>query len=67
MQWRGRVLQLLDVPGSLREVEVWERFDGGLTLCPGAGRPSWELTKEAQAALRQARAPRAKEDTDREQ
>src|SRR5271170_1383466 len=56
VQWRGRVLQLLDVPGSLREVEVWERFDGTLTLCAGARRIAWtELTKEAWAALKQAR------------
>jgi transposase len=57
VQWRGRVLQLLDVAGSLREVEVWERFDGTLTLVAGARRPAWiELTQEAQAALKQARA-----------
>jgi transposase len=56
VQWRGRVLQLVDVPGSLREVEVWERFDGTLTLCAGARRLSWtELTKEAWAALKEAR------------
>jgi transposase len=56
VQWRGRVLQLLDVPGSLREVEVWERFDGTLTLCAGARRIIWiELTKEAHGALKQAR------------
>jgi transposase len=57
VQWRGRVLQLRDVPGSLREVEVWEQFDGALTLCAGARRLTWtELTKDAEAALKQARA-----------
>jgi transposase len=56
VQWRGRVLQLLEVAGSLREVEVWELFDGTLTLCAGARRLSWaELTKEAWAALKEAR------------
>jgi len=56
VQWRGRVLQLLNVPGSLREVEVWEQFDGTLTLCAGARRYSWtELTKEDHAVLKAAR------------
>ena len=56
VQWRGRVLQLLDVPGSLRDVEVWERFDGTLTVCAASGRLRWtELTKAAHAERQMAR------------
>lgn len=56
VQWRGRVLQLQDAPGTLREVEVWERFDGTMTVCAGARRLTWtELTTQAQADLKQAR------------
>ena len=56
VQWRGRVLQLIDAPGSLRDVEVWERFDGTLTVCAASGRMKWkELTKTAHAEEQAAR------------
>jgi len=55
VQWCGRVLQLRD-PGRLSQVEVWERFDGSITLVGGGRRLSYqELDPPAQAAMRQAR------------
>lgn len=41
VQWSGRVLQLNDA-GALRTVEVWERFDGTLTLLGDGRRLNWQ-------------------------
>ena len=39
-----------------RDVEVWERFDGTLTVCGASGRLEWaELTKAAHAEQHIAR------------
>jgi transposase InsO family protein len=47
VQWSGRVLQVADA-GALRAVEVWERFDGTLTLLGDGRRLSWqELSPQA--------------------
>ena len=55
VQWRGRVLQLTDAPASLRDVEVWERFDGTLTVSAASGPVNWtELSKAAHAVRQQA-------------
>lgn len=40
VQWRGRVLQLADA-GKLKQVEVWERFDGTLSVCGDGRRLTW--------------------------
>jgi hypothetical protein len=55
VQWSGRILQLQDA-GGLRGVEVWERFDGTVTVMGGGRRLSWvELNREGHKALQAAR------------
>ena len=55
VQWCGRVLQVRDA-GSLRSAEVWERFDGALTLCADGRRLAWEeLDERAQREKREAK------------
>jgi len=55
VQWCGRVLQVRDA-GSLRSAEVWERFDGTLTLCADGRRLGWEeLDEQAQREKREAK------------
>lgn len=55
VQWHGRVLQLAD-PGRLRQVELWERFDGRVTVVSGGRRPSWqELDELAVEAMKEAK------------
>ena len=62
VQWHGRVLQLIDAPSSLREVEIWQRFDGTLTVCestantnagpnPQESSTSWDRNSDAYIAL----------------
>ena len=55
VQWQGRVLQLHE-PGTLREVEVWQRVDQSLELLGDGRRLNWaELDGAAQARLKEAR------------
>ena len=55
VQWCGRVLQVRDA-GPLRSAEVWERFDGTLTLCADGRRLGWEeLDEQAQREKREAK------------
>ena len=55
VQWDGRVLQLED-PRSLRSVEIWERFDGMLTVLGDGRRLSWkEIDPAARRAAREER------------
>ena len=50
VQWQGRVLQLHE-PGTLREVEVWQRVDQSLELLGDGRRLNWaELDGAAQGA-----------------
>jgi transposase len=52
VQWHGRVLQLEDA-GSLRWVEIWERFDGTVTALGNGRRLSWmELSVEDRCQAR---------------
>lgn len=55
VQWSGRVLQVND-GGTLRSTEVWERFDGTLTLWADGRRLAWdELDQPSLAAKRKAK------------
>lgn len=55
VQWHGRTLQL-EAPGRLRKVEIWERFDGAVTVVAGGRRLSWqELDGAAVEAMREAK------------
>jgi transposase len=46
VSWKGRVLQLKSARAGLRQVEVWERLDGTLTLVDGGGALAYEPWKE---------------------
>lgn len=55
VQWLGRVLQL-ESPGTLKSVEVWERFDGTLQVLGDGRRLSWrEISPQARREQREAR------------
>jgi hypothetical protein len=55
VQWSGRVLQL-KAAGKLRQVEVWERFDGTLTLWGDGRRLAWhELSQQVRQEQQQAK------------
>ena len=57
VQWSGRVLQLsADDAGAARSVEVWERFDGTLSVWGDGRRLAWaELDDAARRAKAQAK------------
>jgi transposase len=60
VQWNGRVLQVREA-GSLRAVEVWERFDGSLELLGDGRRLAWsELDEQALRQKREAKKRAAK-------